>query len=151
MRDIEFEARRLLKSPEDILPCFKHPKIINLAQEYGRSLTEQLQVTPSGKLLGRQEVVMKVVPKVLQGFWPPPPTTSFKMTFQQLSEMAVEVTKAVLDCVTTSLSSTQHQITFCRSRGRSEAVWSCLSRRKHFQNIYFLCRHIQTARNNIKN
>ncbi|XP_027136115.1 uncharacterized protein LOC113746052 [Larimichthys crocea] len=43
------------------------------------------------------EVVLKVLPKVLQGFWLPPPNTSFNMPSQQLSKMAVGVTKAVQD------------------------------------------------------
>ncbi|KAF3860196.1 hypothetical protein F7725_000451 [Dissostichus mawsoni] len=34
MRDIVFEARRLLMSPDDIPAGFRHPKLMNLAQEY---------------------------------------------------------------------------------------------------------------------
>ncbi|GLD62933.1 actin cytoskeleton-regulatory complex protein pan1-like protein [Lates japonicus] len=66
MRDIGFEARRLLNSPEASPPCFHHPKIINGAQKYARSLVEQQQEAPGYKLLGPREV-MKVVSKVLQG------------------------------------------------------------------------------------
>ncbi|XP_039657247.1 cell surface glycoprotein 1-like [Perca fluviatilis] len=115
MRDIEFEARRLLQSPEDIPPCFQHPKLVNLAQEYGRSLTQQLQSAPSSKLLGPRDVVMEVLPKVLQGFWLPPPSTFLNMPSQQLSEMAVGVTKFVLDRVSTALSTVHHRVNFSRS------------------------------------
>ncbi|XP_044064417.1 fibrous sheath CABYR-binding protein-like [Siniperca chuatsi] len=115
MRDVEFEARRLLSSPEAAPPQFQHPKIISQAQKYARSLTEQQQEAPSSKLLGPREVVMEVVPKVLQGFWLPPPNTSFNMPSQQLSEMAVGVTKAVEDRVSTALSSMLRQVAFSRS------------------------------------
>ncbi|XP_035852540.1 uncharacterized protein LOC118494115 [Sander lucioperca] len=115
MRDIEFEATRLLKSPEDIPPCFQHPKLVNLAQEYGRSLTEQLQSAPRSKLLSPGDVVVEVVPKVLQGFWLPPPSTFLDMPSQQLSEMAVSVTKFVLDRVSTALSTVHHRVNFFRS------------------------------------
>ncbi|KAI3361454.1 hypothetical protein L3Q82_013626, partial [Scortum barcoo] len=43
MRDIEFEARRLLNSPEAAPPQFQHPKIISQAQIYAKNLTEQQQ------------------------------------------------------------------------------------------------------------
>ncbi|XP_044063034.1 actin cytoskeleton-regulatory complex protein pan1-like [Siniperca chuatsi] len=115
MRDVEFEARRLLSSPEAAPPQFQHPKIISQAQKYARSLTEQQQEAPSSKLLSPREVVMEVVPKVLQGFWLPPPNTSFNMPSQQLSEMAVGVTKAVEDRVSTALSSMLRQVAFSRS------------------------------------
>ncbi|CAB1449240.1 unnamed protein product [Pleuronectes platessa] len=51
MRHIEFEAGWLLRPPK----------------EYGRRLTEQLQVISSP-----WEVVSEVFPEVLQGFWLPP-------------------------------------------------------------------------------
>ncbi|KAI3362953.1 hypothetical protein L3Q82_011630 [Scortum barcoo] len=59
MRDVEFEARRLLTSPEAAPPQFKHPKIISQAQTYARSLTEQQQEAHGPKLLGPREVVME--------------------------------------------------------------------------------------------
>lgn len=34
MRDIEFEVRRLLKSPDDMPPGFQHPQPFHLAQEH---------------------------------------------------------------------------------------------------------------------
>lgn len=69
IREIGFEARRFLNSPEASPPCFQHPKIINGAQKCARSLMEQQQEVPSYKMLGPQEMVMKVVLKVLQGLW----------------------------------------------------------------------------------
>ncbi|KAI3377096.1 hypothetical protein L3Q82_000296 [Scortum barcoo] len=96
-RDVEFEVRWLLISSEAAPPQFQHPKIISQAQTYARSLTEQQQEAHGPKLLGPQVVVMEVVPKVLQGFWLPPPTTSFNMPSQQLCTMALGVTKAVED------------------------------------------------------
>ncbi|GAA6224395.1 leucine-rich repeat extensin-like protein 5 [Lates japonicus] len=115
MRDIEFEARRLLKLPETIPPQFQHPKIISQAHKYAKSLTEQLQEASISNLLGPREVVMEVVPKVLQGFWLPPPNTAFNMPSQQCSKMAVGVTKAVEDRVSTALSSMLLQVSFSRS------------------------------------
>ncbi|TKS91110.1 hypothetical protein D9C73_025244 [Collichthys lucidus] len=61
------------------------------------------------------EMVLKVLPKVLQGFWLPPPNTSFNMPSQQLSKMAVGVTKAVQDRVSKVLSSVLLQATFSSS------------------------------------
>ncbi|KAK2853689.1 hypothetical protein Q5P01_006350 [Channa striata] len=55
MRDVEFEARRLLNLPETIPPQFNNPG----------SLTEQ-QETLGSKLLGPVKVVIVVVPKFLQ-------------------------------------------------------------------------------------
>ncbi|KAI9531036.1 hypothetical protein NQZ68_000528 [Dissostichus eleginoides] len=112
MRDIVFEARRLLMSPGDIPAGFRHPKLMNLAQEYGRRLTERLQSAPSSKLLGPRDVVLQVVPKVLQGFWSPPRSTFLNMPSQKLNQMAVGVTKCVLAKVTTALSNVHHQVTF---------------------------------------
>ncbi|KAI3375097.1 hypothetical protein L3Q82_021615 [Scortum barcoo] len=105
MRDTEFEAKRLLTSPEAAPPQLQHPKIISQAQTYARSLIEQQKEAHGRKLLGPREMVIEVVPKVLQGFWLPPPTTSFNMPSQQLCTMAVGVTKADEDWVSTALSS----------------------------------------------
>ncbi|KAE8295740.1 hypothetical protein D5F01_LYC06677 [Larimichthys crocea] len=115
MRDIEYEARRLLSSPEAVPPHFQHPKIISQALKYAGILTEQQQKGPKSKLLCPMEVVLKVLPKVLQGFWLPPPNTSFNMPSQQLSKMAVGVTKAVQDRVSKALSSVLLQATFSSS------------------------------------
>ncbi|KAI3361435.1 hypothetical protein L3Q82_013602 [Scortum barcoo] len=115
MRDIEFEARRLLNFPEATPPQLQHPKIISQAQIYAKNLTEQQQEARGPKLLNPREVVIEVVPKVLQGFWLPPPTTFLNMPSQQLSTMAVGVTKAVEDRVATAMSSILCQVPFSRS------------------------------------
>ncbi|KAK9513335.1 hypothetical protein VZT92_026876 [Zoarces viviparus] len=82
----------------------RHPKIISQAHEYARSLTEQQRESLSSKLLGpREEVVMEVVPKVLQGFWLPLPNTSFNLPSKQLGKMAAGVMKAVEVRVSTVL------------------------------------------------
>lgn len=82
-------------SPKHMPPCFQHPKIVNLKIKlmFGRSLTEHLKATPSSKLLSPQDVMLDVVPGVLQGFWVPPRSTFPNMPSQRLSEMAVGVTK----------------------------------------------------------
>ncbi|KAI9531026.1 hypothetical protein NQZ68_000518 [Dissostichus eleginoides] len=115
MRDIVFEARRLLMSPGDIPAGFRHSKLMNLAQEYGRRLTERLQSAPSCKLLGPRDVVLQVVPKVLQGFWSPPRSTFLNMPSQKLNQMAVGVTMCVLDKLSNALSNVHHQVTFSGS------------------------------------
>ncbi|AWO97917.1 Hypothetical protein SMAX5B_005497 [Scophthalmus maximus] len=114
MRDVQFEARWLLECPEDIPPCFQNPKMVNLAQKFGQILTEQLQATPGSKLLGPWDVVVEVVPKVLQGFWLPPPTTYLNMPSQELSDMAVGFTKAVINRVTRALSGGLHRVNVSR-------------------------------------
>ncbi|KAE8281651.1 hypothetical protein D5F01_LYC20647 [Larimichthys crocea] len=89
MRAIEFEARRLLISPEAVPPHFQHPKIISQALKYAGILTEQQQKGPKSKVLCPMEV--------------------------QLSKMAVGVTKAVQDRVSKALSSMRLQATFSSS------------------------------------
>ncbi|KAM7002330.1 uncharacterized protein lrriq1 [Tautogolabrus adspersus] len=115
MRDVEFEARRLLDSPEKMPSSFQHPTIISQAHEYCRILEEQRHEVPIPKQLGPQGVVIDVVPKVLQDLWVPPRTTSREMPSQQLSKMAVGVTKAVLDRVSTALSTKLQEVSFSRS------------------------------------
>ncbi|KAI3376511.1 hypothetical protein L3Q82_016960, partial [Scortum barcoo] len=136
MRDTEFEATRLLSSPEAAPPQFKHPKIISEAQMYARRLTEQQQEARGPKQLSQREVVMEVVPKVLQGFWLPPPNTFLNMPSQQLCTMAVGVTKAVEDRVSTALSSMNCQVPFSRSI-RDDLVLSIQEkvRQSHAQEV----------------
>lgn len=114
----------------------RHPKIIGQAQKYARTLAEQHQEAPSSKLLGPREVVIEVVPKVIQGFWLPPPNTSLNMPSQKLSKMAVGLTKAVEDQVTTALSTVLRQVTFSRSI-RDDMVLSILGkvRQSYSQDI----------------
>lgn len=112
--DVEFEARKLLESPEDIPPSFQQPKLRKLAQEYSRTLTEQLNTAPSSWLLSPQEVVMEIVPKVCQTLWEPPRHTYLSTPSQRLSLLALRVTKGVLDQVVSALSPGQ-QISVSRS------------------------------------
>lgn len=114
-RDVEFKAKRLLDSPDAMPSSFRHPKITSQAHEYGRILIQQLQRAPDTRKLSPQEVVVDLVPKVLQGFWRPKKTVSRDMPSEKLCEMAVSVTKAVLDQVSASLSTTLHQVNFPRS------------------------------------
>ncbi|KAG7499639.1 hypothetical protein JOB18_044459 [Solea senegalensis] len=114
-RDVVFEARKLLKSPDEFPASYKNHKFVSMAREYGEILTEKLQVTPCSKLLGPHDVVMEIVPKVLQGLWLAPPTAFLNTPSQYLSKMAVGVTKAVWDHVTTALPSVIHQVTFSTS------------------------------------
>ncbi|XP_077432430.1 uncharacterized protein LOC144058079 [Vanacampus margaritifer] len=97
MRDIEFEARRLLDSPETVPSQLKHPGIISKAQRFAGNL-KQHEATDT-KLLTLYEIVVEVLPKVLQGFWFSPPKTPFSMPSLYLSKMAVGVTQAVLDFI----------------------------------------------------
>ncbi|KAG8014432.1 hypothetical protein GBF38_002787 [Nibea albiflora] len=90
----------------------QHRKITSQALKYAGILIEQQQQGPKTKLLSAMDVVLEVVPKVLQGFWLPPPNTRFNMPSQQLSKMAVGVTKAVQDRLSKSLSSVLLQVTF---------------------------------------
>ncbi|XP_035528022.1 uncharacterized protein LOC118335702 [Morone saxatilis] len=136
MRDVEFEARKLLSTPKAAPPQLRHPKIISQAQKYARILTEQQQEAPSSKVVHTWEVVMEVVPKVLQGFWLSPPNTSFNMPSQKLSKMAVGVTKAVEDRVSAVLISKPFQICFSRSF-RDQVVRSILKkvRQRYSQDV----------------
>ncbi|XP_023136919.2 uncharacterized protein LOC111575805 [Amphiprion ocellaris] len=115
MRDVELEAQRLLNSPEAMPPQMRHCKILSQAKKYARNLTEKQQEAPNSKLLGLHEVVLEVVPKVLQGFYLPPQNTSFNMSSQELSKLAVGVTKAVEDRVSAALSTIRCQVTLSRS------------------------------------
>ncbi|XP_077577500.1 uncharacterized protein LOC144199616 [Stigmatopora nigra] len=107
MRDIEFEAKRLLASPEMIPIELKHTRILRKAKQLAETLKQQ-QAT-SATLLSPRDLVIKVLPKVLQIFWIPPPSPAFAMPSRYLSKMAVGVTQAVLDSVCQTLSSIQIQ------------------------------------------
>ncbi|XP_069367833.1 uncharacterized protein [Paralichthys olivaceus] len=114
-RDIEFEARQFLKSPKTIPPEFRNPSIISLAQNFS-SLLKELQRQPlTAKHLGPREVVLEVVPKVLQGFWLPPEDTCLNMPSEHLSVLAVSLTKAVEDKVSKLLPSLLREVSFTRS------------------------------------
>ena len=92
-----------------------HSRFIKQAERCARSLIEQQQEAPSAKLLSVQEVVMEVVPKVLQGFWLPSTSTSFNMPPQQLRMVAAVVTKAVDNRESSALSTVPHWVALCHS------------------------------------
>ncbi|XP_077383558.1 uncharacterized protein LOC144022542 isoform X2 [Festucalex cinctus] len=77
MRDIEFEARRLIDSPEMIPAQLNHNVILRKAKQFAESLKQQKATDVD--LLSPREMVIKVLPKVLQTFWLPPPYTPFAM------------------------------------------------------------------------
>ncbi|XP_077383557.1 uncharacterized protein LOC144022542 isoform X1 [Festucalex cinctus] len=110
MRDIEFEARRLIDSPEMIPAQLNHNVILRKAKQFAESLKQQKATDVD--LLSPREMVIKVLPKVLQTFWLPPPYTPFAMPSRYLSKMAVGVTQAVLDRVSQTLSSIQIQFSY---------------------------------------
>ncbi|XP_026213057.1 uncharacterized protein LOC113160179 [Anabas testudineus] len=126
MRDVEFEAQMLLRSPQALPPNFQHPKVLSVAQEYAQILREKKQEAPSFKLLCPQDVVMEVVPRVLQGFWVLPPRPLLNMPSLKLSKLSIGVTKAVLDGVSSGLPINNHQVTFSRSI-RDDMVLSILT------------------------
>ncbi|XP_071314238.1 mucin-16-like [Trachinotus anak] len=117
MRDVEFEAKMLLESPETVPPNFQHPKVRCMARDYAKILTQRQQEPPSSKVLSPKEVVMEVVPRVLQGFWVLPSRVLLNMPSQKLSRLSVGVTKATLDRVSSALTTVGHQATFSRSIG----------------------------------
>ncbi|XP_077432650.1 uncharacterized protein LOC144058194 isoform X2 [Vanacampus margaritifer] len=112
MRDIVFEAKRLLDSPEMIPAQLKQNMILCKAKQFAESLKQHKATDVD--LLSPREMVIKVLPKVLQTFWlpPPTPTTPFTMPSRYLSKMAVGVTQAVLDRVSQTLSSIQIQFSY---------------------------------------
>ncbi|XP_037610160.1 arp2/3 complex-activating protein rickA-like isoform X1 [Sebastes umbrosus] len=123
MRDMEFEACFLLNNPEALPPMYQGPKILRVAEKCAETLRQKQEEAPSSRL-GPQEVILEVVPKVLQGFWKHPPTLLI-MPSQKLSQMSVGVTKAVSDRVSYALNA-EHRATFSRST-RDDMVLSILT------------------------
>ncbi|XP_049898379.1 uncharacterized protein LOC126389004 [Epinephelus moara] len=126
-RDIEFEAQMLLNSPEAVPATFQQPKVLSMAKKFARILRKKQRKAPSFKLLSPKEVVLEVVPRVLQGFWVLPPLPLLNMPSQRLSKMSVGVTKAVLDQVSNALTTVEHQVIFSRSI-RDEMVQSIMNK-----------------------
>ncbi|KAL7394880.1 hypothetical protein ABVT39_006170 [Epinephelus coioides] len=126
-RDIEFEAQMLLNSPEAVPATFQQPKVLSMAKKFARILRKKQRKAPSFKLLSPKEVVLEVVPRVLQGFWVLPPHPLLNMPSLRLSTMSVGVTKAVLDGVSNALTTVEHQIIFSRSI-RDEMVQSIMNK-----------------------
>ena len=94
---------------------YRDPRIISWAQEFSIILKEQQQQPLSSKHLGPREVVLEVVPKVLQGFWLLPEDTCLNMPSQHLSVLAVSLTKAVEDNISKLLPSLLREVRFTRS------------------------------------
>ncbi|XP_076737298.1 uncharacterized protein LOC112432469 [Maylandia zebra] len=115
MRDVEFEARLLLQFPEAVPPKFQAPKLLSAVKDYVEILKKKQQEQPNSKLLTAQEVVVEVVPRVLQGFWELPPRPLLNMASQSLSILSTSVTKATLDRVSKSLTAMETQAVFTRS------------------------------------
>ncbi|KAG8013015.1 Ubiquitin-conjugating enzyme E2 H, partial [Nibea albiflora] len=88
MRDVEYEARRLLSSPEAVPPRFQHPNIISQALEYAVILKEQQEKGPRSELLSPMEVVLQVLPK--QGY-------SQDVLEKGLNSFAAEVLNTITD------------------------------------------------------
>ncbi|XP_005942044.1 uncharacterized protein LOC102294219 [Haplochromis burtoni] len=136
MRDVEFEARMLLQFPEAVPPKFQAPKLLSVVKDYIEILKEKQQEQHNSKLLTVQEVVIEVVPRVLQGFWELPPRPLLNMASQSLSILSTSVTKATLDRVSRSLTAMETQAIFTRSI-RDDMVNSILTeiRQKFSQEI----------------
>ncbi|KAL3976553.1 sarcosine oxidase / L-pipecolate oxidase [Sarotherodon galilaeus] len=115
MRDAEFQARMLLQFPEAIPPKFQAPKLLSVVKDYIEILKKKQQEQHNSKLLTAQEVVIEVVPRVLQGFWELPPRPLLNMASQSLSILSTSVTKATLDRVSKSLTAMETQAIFTRS------------------------------------
>lgn len=104
----------------------RHPKVLSMAQDYAKILREEQQEAPCSKVLCPQEVVMEIVPRVLQGFWVLPPRPLLNMPSEQLSKLSVRVAKATLDSVSNVLTTLDCQATFSRSI-RDDMVLSILT------------------------
>ncbi|XP_063316508.1 uncharacterized protein LOC134615778 [Pelmatolapia mariae] len=115
MRDVEFQARMLLQFPEAVPPKFQAPKLLSVVKDYVEILKKKQQEQHNSKLLTAQEVVIEVVPRVLQGFWELPPRPLLNMASQSLSILSTSVTKATLDRVSKSLTAMETQAIFTRS------------------------------------
>ncbi|CAI5677272.1 unnamed protein product [Oreochromis niloticus] len=90
------------------------PKLLSVVKDYVEILKEKQQEQHNIKLLTAQEVVIEVVPRVLQGFWELPPRPLLNMASQSLSILSTSVTKATLDRVSKSLTAETEAI-FTRS------------------------------------
>ncbi|XP_023275107.1 uncharacterized protein LOC111664658 [Seriola lalandi dorsalis] len=97
-----------------------------MAKDYAKILRQRQQEASSSKVLSPQEVVMEVVPRVLQGFWVLPPRALLNMPSQLLSKLSVGVAKATLDRVSSALTTMGHQANFSRSM-RDDMVLSILT------------------------
>lgn len=111
--------------------------VLNLAKPYCQVLVELHQRAPRATLLQLRDVVLEVVPKVVQGLWRPAPhCTCLKMPSKRLTRIAVGLTMAVEKRITRSLPTTVQQVEFSRSV-RDNMVMSILGSIKQMfpQNI----------------
>ncbi|XP_030575347.1 uncharacterized protein LOC115772998 isoform X2 [Archocentrus centrarchus] len=115
MRDVEFQAWMLLRFPEAKPPEFQAPKLLSMVKDYVELLKEKQQNTEISRLHTTEEVVIEVVPRVLQGFWQLPPQPLLNMASQSLSVLCTSVTKATLDKVCKTLTAPEGHANFSRS------------------------------------
>ncbi|XP_028298720.1 uncharacterized protein LOC114461081 [Gouania willdenowi] len=126
MRDIQLDAQRLISAPELMPPNFISAKMMKEAKAIGEALTERHQQTSCSEHLQQpRDVVLDVVPKVLQGLWVPKPRLFLTMPSMKLDKMAVGVTKGVEDGVLAALGSTTHEVNMSRST-RDEMITSII-------------------------
>ncbi|KAI3361666.1 hypothetical protein L3Q82_002031 [Scortum barcoo] len=76
-----------------------------------------------GLLVQRQEVVMEMVPKVLQGFWCPLSKISFNVSSKQLCKTVVGITRAVEDRVFIALFNLRLQLKYQRTKPVLLKMW----------------------------
>ncbi|XP_030595660.1 proline-rich protein 36-like [Archocentrus centrarchus] len=115
MRDVEFQAQMLLKFPKATPPTFQNPKLLSMANKYIEMLIEMQQETQTSRLLTAEDVVIEVVPRVLQGFWQLPPKPLLNMASKSLSVLCTSVTKATLDKVSKTVTTMESQAIFSSS------------------------------------
>ncbi|XP_028298721.1 uncharacterized protein LOC114461082 [Gouania willdenowi] len=126
MRDIQLDAQRLISAPELMPPNFISAKMMKEAKAIGEALTERHQQTSCSEHLQQpRDVVLDVVPKVLQGLWVPKPRLFLTMPSMKLDKMAVGVTKGVEDGVLAALGSTTHEVNMSCST-RDEMITSII-------------------------
>lgn len=111
---------------------YRTPKLLSLFNKYLEILKEKLQETQTSRLLSPQEVVIEVVPRVLQGFWEHPPYPLLNLASQSLSELSTCVTKATLDQLSNTPRAQESKAIFSRSV-RDDMVQTILAeiREKH--------------------
>ncbi|KAK7898835.1 hypothetical protein WMY93_019688 [Mugilogobius chulae] len=114
MRDVMFEARRLLQAPARVPSSFLSPKVISMARSYSSELSQK-DLDPLRWLTPRK-VVTEVVTDVFTRLWQPSSSSAqFSMPSSELSAPAVSLTQAILHKVLKVLSTTEVEVTFSHS------------------------------------
>lgn len=98
-----------------IVLFYRTPKLLSALEDYIQILKEKQQEPQSTKLPTAQEVVIEVVPHILQGVWELPPRPVLNMASQSLSILSTNVTKATLDRVPKNLTVMEGQAIFTHS------------------------------------